>query len=219
MLGSREPLCFLAKTEVRSWPMISAIARTHGTVFLDRRRRRDIPLVNRLMAERLSGGRSVLLFPEGTTNDGTRRGRFLTSHLACLRDRMTAEPSLDHCVVQAAILTYSDASAAWVGDATLLPHVWSVLAGTPITCTLAYGEVRRIVRGFDRKRLGAGLAAEVEEILRDTDTPRRTVQASERQLGTDDRERAGQHRTQHAIRHIGGELAADGDAGQRADQQ
>ena len=172
VLGSREPLCFLAKSEVGSWPIVASIARVHGTVFLDRRRRRDIPVANRAMAERLREGRSMLLFPEGTTNDGLRPGRFLTSHLACLRDRMAAEPGLERCAVQTVALAYSDAAAAWVGDATLVPHVWAILTGPPITCTVADGEMRDVERGFDRKRLGTVLAAEVERLLHGAAAPR-----------------------------------------------
>ena len=90
--GSLSSTCFLAKSEVDRWPVISRFARLKGTVFVDRRRRRSIPPANATMAARLAAGRTVVIFPEGTTGDGTRLGRFHASHLeaaviACRRGR------------------------------------------------------------------------------------------------------------------------------------
>ena len=165
VLGSLEPLCFLAKREIGTWPLIATLSRVQGTVYVDRERRRTIPAVNRTMADRLGQGRSVLLFPEGTTHDGTRRGRFLTAHLGCLRDRLTAPPGLGACAVQAVGLAYSDPAAAWVGDATLVPHLWAVLRRPPMTCTVSYGRNRAVIPGHDRKALGRVLALEIEALL------------------------------------------------------
>lgn len=165
VLGSREPLCFLAKREVGAWPIVGPLARMGGTVFVDRARRRALPQVNRALAERLGEGRSVLLFPEGTTYDGTRRGRFLTSHLACLRDRLARTPDLAAAPVQAVALAYSDPHAAWIGDDTLLPHLWRVLRRPPLSCALAYATPREVGRGDDRKALGRALAEEIDQLL------------------------------------------------------
>ena len=165
VLGTLEPFCFLAKREVGSWPLIATLSTLQGTILVDRGRRRSIPRTNRAMADRLFRGRSVLLFPEGTTFDGTRRGRFLTSHLACLRDRLEREPSLPSCAIQATALAYSDPTASWVGEATLLAHVWALLGRPPMECLVRYGAVRRVERGYDRKRLGRSLQAEVDRLL------------------------------------------------------
>lgn len=167
VLGSREPLCFLAKSEVGLWPLVGPLARMAGTLFVDRARRRALPQVNRAMAARLDEGRSVLLFPEGTTYDGTRRGRFLTSHLACLRDRLARNPASMTCPVQAVALAYSDPHAAWIGDDTLLPHLWRVLRRPPLSCAMAYAPPRDVRRGDDRKALGRALGEEIDHLLRD----------------------------------------------------
>ena len=165
VFGSLEPLCFLAKREVGSWPLIGTLSRLQGTVYVDRSRRRTIPAVNRTMADRLGQDRSVLLFPEGTTHDGTRRGRFLTSHLGCLRDWLRGAPVLGECSVQAVALAYSDPAAAWLGDATLLPHLWAMLRRPPMTCTVSYGRDRAVGPGHDRKGLGRLLAREIDALL------------------------------------------------------
>ena len=159
-LASVEPLCFLAKREVGTWPLIGPMAIRHGTVFVDRRRRRTILAANAGLAARLAAGRSALLFPEGTTTDGRRCARFLTSHLACL-----ARPDAAPRAVQPVALAYSDPVAAWIGDATLLPHVWAVLRRPGLVCRLSYGDPIAVAPGFDRKALGRDLKVAVEDLL------------------------------------------------------
>ncbi|MCW6507486.1 lysophospholipid acyltransferase family protein [Lichenifustis flavocetrariae] len=165
VLGSLEPLCFLAKREVGLWPIIGTFARLKGAVFVDRTRRRSIPAANAAMADRLRTGRSVVLFPEGTTHDGTQRGRFLTSHLACLRDRSRLEPSLDASEVQAVALAYSDPVASWIGDASLLPHLWAVASGRGFACAVVFGAPMTVRPGYDRKALGRDLQSQMEVLV------------------------------------------------------
>ena len=164
VLGSIEAPCFVAKREIAAWPGVAGVARRQGTIFVDRTRRRSLPGVNRAIAHRLDS-RSVLLFPEGTTFDGSARGPFRTSLLACFRDRSETVPTREAGLVQSAALTYSDPAAAWVGDATLLPHLWGLLKRPPVLCTLAYGPERAVLPGYDRKTLGRTLAHDVEALL------------------------------------------------------
>lgn len=173
------PSAVLAKREVGSWPVIAALARLQATVLVDRTRRMRIPEVNRAMAERLDAGRNMLLFPEGTTHDGSRRGRFLTSHLDCLAAvRAPARPA-----VQVAALAYSEPRAAWVGDDTLLPHLWSVLRGPSLTCRVAFGLPANVPPGLDRKSLGRRLAGEVEDLLAALPAPEATRSTIKRSTG------------------------------------
>src|SRR3984893_9447287 len=86
VLCSVEPACFLAKREVEAWPVVSNFARLQETVFVDRQRRRTIPAANVAMAQRMLAGRPVLLFPEGTTSDGSALSKFHSSHFAAARD-------------------------------------------------------------------------------------------------------------------------------------
>ncbi|MET8529657.1 lysophospholipid acyltransferase family protein [Micromonospora sp. NPDC005172] len=61
------PTRMVAKREIRSWPVVGLLAAAAGTVFVDRSRPRALPATVRRLADALRAGRSVAVFPEGTT--------------------------------------------------------------------------------------------------------------------------------------------------------
>jgi 1-acyl-sn-glycerol-3-phosphate acyltransferase len=164
-LCSVEPVCFLAKKEVGAWPVISAFARLQETVFVDRKRRRTIPGANAAMAQRMLGGRCALLFPEGTTGDGLTLRKFHSSHFAAARDLLAKAHGVEAVVVQPVAIRYSSPSAAWFGDASLLPHLWTVLKGAPIQCELVFGEPLAYGRATNRKAIAGHVAAAIAAML------------------------------------------------------
>src|SRR6516165_5847641 len=100
VLCSIEPISFLAKQEIASWPVVSSFAKLQQTVFIDRKRRRAIPGANAAMAQRMLQGRSVLLFPEGTTGDGKALLKFHSSHFAAARDLLADTEEVETVLVQ-----------------------------------------------------------------------------------------------------------------------
>ncbi|MGI8568551.1 MAG: lysophospholipid acyltransferase family protein [Methylocella sp.] len=162
---SVEPVCFLAKLEVETWPVISTFAWLQEIVFVDRQRRRTIPAANAAMAQRMLAGRPVLLFPEGTTGDGAALGKFHSSHFAAARDLLATASGIETVCVQPVALRYSSPAAAWLGDATLLPHLWSVLKGAPIRCDLAFGKPLAYARGECRKAIAIDAASAIAGML------------------------------------------------------
>ncbi|MGH6795996.1 MAG: lysophospholipid acyltransferase family protein [Methylocella sp.] len=161
VLCSVEPVCILAKREVEAWPVVSTFARLQETVFVDRLRRRSIPAANAAMARRMLAGRPMLLFPEGTTGDGSALGKFHSSHFAAVRDLLAAASGIETVCVQPVAIRYSSPAAAWVGDATLLPHLWSLLKGEPIRCDLAFGKPLACAQGESRKTIAAEAASSI----------------------------------------------------------
>lgn len=164
-LSSVEPVCFLAKKEVASWPVVSTFVRLQETVLIDRKRRRAIPGANAAMAKRMLAGRSMLLFPEGTTGDGLSLKKFHSSHFASARDLLAEATGIERVSVQPIAIRYSSPSAAWHGDATLLPHIWSLLKGEPIECALAFGAPLTYLRETNRKAITREVAIRVKDML------------------------------------------------------
>jgi 1-acyl-sn-glycerol-3-phosphate acyltransferase len=165
VMGGLTPFCFLAKSEVARWPVIAAFARVQGTVFIDRARRRAIPPANAAMAARMREGRAVLLFPEGTTHDGVTLGHFHASHYAAARDLLAVDAAREAVMVQPVALAYSSPLAPWVGDDTLLAHLWRVLRGAPMRCHVVFGAPIPYTRWSDRKVVARLSRATIEALL------------------------------------------------------
>ncbi len=70
VLGSLIPAVFVSKQEVRDWPVVGWIAWLQHTIFIARRRTRAGDELTPL-GEALENGFNVIMFPEGTSTDGT----------------------------------------------------------------------------------------------------------------------------------------------------
>src|SRR5258705_9602546 len=71
LLGALTPCVFVAKSEVKGWPVFGWFARLAGTIFVDRDNRRDAARTNETIRAALRDGALVVLFPEGTSSDGS----------------------------------------------------------------------------------------------------------------------------------------------------
>ena len=162
VLGRSQSLCFLAKREVASWPAFGALARAQDCVFVDRRRRMQVPDVNRQIADRLLANKPMVLFAEATTSDGTRVRTFHSSHFAAARDALARDPTLSKIVIQPVSIAYRNrrglplgragrAGAAWYGDMEFLPSIWRLLIGGRLDCEVTYGKPIDFLRADDRK--------------------------------------------------------------------
>ncbi|MBA4726078.1 MAG: 1-acyl-sn-glycerol-3-phosphate acyltransferase [Pseudomonas sp.] len=123
LLGMLAPLSFLAKAEVRAWPALGWLAQAAGTLFI-RRGGGDAALVNRQLATQLVQGRHLLIFPEGTSTDGTDVRTFHPRLFACALEA--------GCAVQPVAIRYwrngkPDTVAPFVGDDELPAHLRRLL--------------------------------------------------------------------------------------------
>jgi 1-acyl-sn-glycerol-3-phosphate acyltransferase len=80
-LGSVLPGCFVAKADIAKWPFISWIAKLGRTIFVSRHKN-TLERERCGLESRLAAGDNIILFPEGTTSDGTRILRFQSAFLA-----------------------------------------------------------------------------------------------------------------------------------------
>jgi 1-acyl-sn-glycerol-3-phosphate acyltransferase len=120
VLGSVVPARFLSKAEVRRWPFLGWLAARAGTLFLKRADRGAAEAAALEMVWTLRRGESVVLFPEGTTTDGTGVRRF--------RARLFEAAVLAGTPVQPVALRFlaegqTDADVPFLGEDTFLPHL------------------------------------------------------------------------------------------------
>jgi lyso-ornithine lipid O-acyltransferase len=162
-LSSRHPVVFVAKQEVRGWPVIGWIAACAGTVFIDRNRRSDVARITETMRGLLAEGIRVCIFPEGTSSDGSRVLPFRTSLL---------EP---------AIAGGQPVTAGWVGyaledgdagtevcywgDLTFGPHLLNLFSKRCIFGSVAYAPAGVAAAGC-RKAFGEHLHALVCDLAK-----------------------------------------------------
>jgi 1-acyl-sn-glycerol-3-phosphate acyltransferase len=72
LLHAISPGMFIAKSEIRSWPLLGALTAGAGTIFIERGSRHAVHHVNTLIGQALDAGETVVVFAEGTTSDGTQ---------------------------------------------------------------------------------------------------------------------------------------------------
>ena len=75
-LHSQRMMGFVAKREIRGWPLVGWLAARGGSIFHQRGNTESLDGVMHAMLRRLHEGRSVGVFPEGRTRDGREVGPF-----------------------------------------------------------------------------------------------------------------------------------------------
>jgi lyso-ornithine lipid O-acyltransferase len=136
LYGAILPCVFVAKQEVRAWPMLGLLAALGGTVFIDRATPASAAAANVRIQQLLAAGIVVLIFPEGTSSDGTTVLRFHPSLF---------EPAVRTMVpVTAAAIQYSAAPHAtekdlcYYGDISFGPHLLQTLQLPAIHATVCF---------------------------------------------------------------------------------
>jgi 1-acyl-sn-glycerol-3-phosphate acyltransferase len=166
VLAAVTPVSFVAKSEVATWPLFGLFARLQRTVFVNRTRRSDTGRTTAEMAERLGGGDALVLFPEGTSNDGNRVYPFRSALLGAA-SALLVSPEQEVWVQPVTIVYHGIGGLpggrrvrprlAWYGDMDLGPHLLGVLAMGAIDVTVAFGDPVRLDAGTDRKILARQL--------------------------------------------------------------
>lgn len=159
---------FIAKSEVRRWPVIGWLSARTGTLFIERARRRHAAQINRAIHSAFQAGDAIGVFPEGTTTFGDEVGRFHGSLL---------QPAVDeHALVYPVALRYLDPdgkvnrNAAYVGDTSLLESMRTILAEPGIVAELIFlppidaeGRSRRDLARESRAAIAAALNLAVSD--------------------------------------------------------
>ncbi len=141
---------FVAKSEVRSWPLIGWFASNLGTIFVERDRPRDAVRVGHEVRGALDAGQAVCLFPEGTTTDGRVVLPFSSVLISAAIDkRVPVQPvSIAYQRLDGEACT----RAAFTGDDTLVASLWQLAGGGRSVVKLTFLEPIQI-EGKDRRLL------------------------------------------------------------------
>ena len=80
-LNSKIALRFIAKSEIRSWPVFGYLVEKANTLFIDRSKRQEAGKIVEITSASLLAGDNLCFFPEGTTTDGKQVLPFKSSVL------------------------------------------------------------------------------------------------------------------------------------------
>ncbi len=155
VLGSLLPMVFVAKAELRGWPLWGFAAWLGDTIFVDRATRRDVLRVRREMAAARERGDTVIVFPEATSGPGET---ILPLKPALLADAAAAEAPVHWLTVSYRTPPGSPPareSVCWWGGVGFVPHAAGLLALRRVRCTVRFGDAP--VRSGDRKAMAIEL--------------------------------------------------------------
>ncbi|MGA3263461.1 MAG: 1-acyl-sn-glycerol-3-phosphate acyltransferase [Terracidiphilus sp.] len=142
VLSAAMPCFFVAKIEIGGWPFFGKAARCGGTIFVDRSSLASAMSVAEQMIERLklTIPVPVLLFPEGTSTDGSAILRFHSR----LIDPATSigAPITTACVRYVVKDGTPERELCWYGDETFANHLWKVLGVGGFSAEVQFGQPR-----------------------------------------------------------------------------
>jgi len=160
VLSSIRPCIFVAKRDVAGWPLFGWLAHAAGTIFVDRERRLRSSKVVELVKDAIASGSVVVLFPEGTSSDGTTvlpfKSALLESavQLRCPVAARAIEYALNHGSV-------ADEVCYW-RDMTLVPHLCNLFFKHEIRSNCYFSPSK--LRTGDRKEIARELHDEVVQM-------------------------------------------------------
>ncbi|WP_332852993.1 lysophospholipid acyltransferase family protein [Duganella sp. S19_KUP01_CR8] len=134
VIHSLHPSHFVAKAEIRAWPLAGWLAEKAGTVFISRGNRRDLRHIFKGLVHSLERGERVAFFPEGTT---AAQGSLLPFHANLFEAAIDAKVP-----VQAIALSYREPSGAshpsvdFIGETTFAESIMLILDGPPVKARL-----------------------------------------------------------------------------------
>lgn len=150
---------FIAKNDIKKWPVAGFILSTSGLIFVDRSRRTDVSRVNKEISEHLTQSQGIFLFPESTTSGGVDLLPFKSSLF-----QYPAEESIE---VSSAAITYRcndpeievSTDICWWTDIAFPKHFWNMLKIKEFEAIITFSD-QKLVHS-DRKYL----ASSTEEIV------------------------------------------------------
>ncbi|WP_370261352.1 lysophospholipid acyltransferase family protein [Limnobacter sp.] len=123
-----EPVTFIAKAEISKWPIGGTLAKRSGTLFIERGKRHAVRDVIQAAVQVIKTGRSVAVFPEGTTGTGQTPLNFHSNFVqpAIMAGVPLLPVSLQYCSTDG---RFSE-EPAFVGEQTLMQNI-AVLLNSP----------------------------------------------------------------------------------------
>ncbi|MBA4371747.1 MAG: hypothetical protein C0402_02670 [Thermodesulfovibrio sp.] len=156
IIGSIIPSVFIAKAEVRGWPLFGLLAQIGGTIFVKRELQKSTLYAVKETEEKLGSGINVVVFPEGTTDNGKQIERFRSSFFQAPSEaRLPILPlSIYYAVVDGLPTAQAPENEMAWHNAPLLPHFWNLLSKKKVEVRVHFNGIIAANSGsYNRKDL------------------------------------------------------------------
>ena len=131
------PSRFVAKSEIRGWPLLGVLVTLVGTLYVERGRRHAVAAINRQVHERLRHGETVAVFPEGTTTAGDA---LLPFHSNLIAPALEAAAQCWPVAIRYREGGAPSTAAAFVGEMSFPASLWNILVARGLQVEVAFLE-------------------------------------------------------------------------------
>jgi 1-acyl-sn-glycerol-3-phosphate acyltransferase len=136
VINSLYPCRFVAKSEIRNWPLIGWLCEKTGTIFIARGRQRDVRRIYENLVESLQQGERIAFFPEGTT---APQGTMLPFHANLFEAPIEASAQVQPCAIRYLNRQGGlDRAADFVDEMSFLQSISAILGARGMTAELTF---------------------------------------------------------------------------------
>ncbi|HCW19576.1 MULTISPECIES: lysophospholipid acyltransferase family protein [Achromobacter] len=135
VLNSARATSFVAKSEIRGWPVIGWLVAGAGTLFIERGQRHAVHAMGESMQVRFKQGDAVGLFPEGTTSEGFD---LLPFHASLFEPARSAAVEIQPVALRFLRDGKRDGFAAFIGEESLVANLWRVMGTTGLSVEVVF---------------------------------------------------------------------------------
>lgn len=161
ILSSVRSVVFIAKRDIRSWPVIGWLVEKAGTVFIDRTQRNSVRQVGQQMQAMFTEGQVVGLFAEGTTSTGFD---VLPFHASLFEPALRAGVPIQPVALRFFHRGQRSDYLAFVGQEGLVHNLWTLLGTTGSKVEIEFLPVLTSAQIADWGR--AQVASHTRELIR-----------------------------------------------------
>ena len=168
VMSNVEQVSFVARADVVNWPLFGTLAKLQETVFVERSRRSQTGEARDQIRERLLAGDTLVLFPEGTSDDGNCVLPFKSALMGAVEAEIGRDENgtVRYVPVQPVSISYVGLHGlpmgrenrplfAWYGDMDLVPHLWEALKAGPMDVVVEFHAPMTVDAVGGRKALAA----------------------------------------------------------------
>ena len=154
---------FVAKSEIRNWPLLGVLTTGGGSLYIERASNRDAMRLVHHMADALRQGDVLAVFPEGGTGDGVN---LLPFHANLLQAAISSGAPVQPVALQflEAVTQQRSLAPCYHAQDTLVGSLWRTLCAPPLLAVVRYGQPQSTM-GLHRRACAQRVQTAIADLL------------------------------------------------------